>query len=467
MQPFNSQTYIQRRAQLCAKVNKGIIVLMGNEEAPMNYTDNVYHFRQDSTFLYYFRVNKPGYIATLDCDSGESTLYGYNATMDDVIWTGPVPTLAEEAQMSGLTRFGGLEDFERDIKAAMGLGREIHFLPPYRGDNAIKLGSILSIKPSDLKSKASQALIMAIISQRSYKTSEEIFFIEQALNITREMHIAAVQVTKPNMYEYETVSEIQRICHSYDAEFAYGVIFTVNGQILHNHGHHNKMEAGRMVINDSGVETSTGYASDITRSFPVDKKFTNKQKEIYSIVYEMEMNSIASLKPGVYYRDAHIASNRLMLQGLSDLGLVHGDIETMTSEGVGGLFMPHGLGHMMGLDVHDMEDLGENYVGYTSDMQRSTQLGLKSLRLARKLEKGFVLTVEPGIYFIPELIQKWKAEGKFTQYINYSALESYFDFGGIRIEDNVWITDDGQRVLGEHIPKTIDEIEDLKSSNAQ
>jgi Xaa-Pro aminopeptidase len=463
MQPFSPQTYQERRHKLLQKVDSGLIVLLGNDEAPMNYKDNVYHFRQDSTFIYFFRVNKPGYAAIIDCEGGTSTLFGHDSTMDDVIWTGPVPSLAEEAAASGHCTYGSIDQFYDAISNARSQGRKIHYLPAYRGDNAIKLSSILQIHPTELNNNASVELIKAIVDLRAVKSADELSHIETAINITREMHMTAISFSKPNLYEYEVVAEMQRICHKYDSDFAYGIIFSINGQTLHNHYHHNKMTSGRMVLNDCGVETQACYASDITRSFPVDKRFTQRQKDIYTIVHEMEVKSIESLQPNVKYKDVHINAYKIMLDGLKNLGLVHGDVETMVHEGVAGLFMPHGLGHMMGLDVHDMEDLGENFVGYTPDVKRSTQLGLKSLRLARALQPGFVLTVEPGIYFIPELIAKWKADQKFSNFINYTALEAYLDFGGVRIEDNVVITENGHRILGEYIPKTISEIEELKS----
>lgn len=336
-------------------------------------------------------------------------------------------------------------------------------MPPYRADNAIKLNEWLGLSVSTLKESASKELIKAVVDLRSVKSAEEVIEMEEAVNITREMHIAAIQATGSGKMEYEVVSRIYERLHYFGAELAYPVIFSANGQTLHNHYHGNKLEAGRIVINDSGAENLMCYAGDITRTIPVSNTFSQRQKEIYNLVLKMEKSSIEALKPGLQYREVHLNANRIMLEGLSGLGIVNGDIEEMLHLGVGGLFMPHGLGHMIGLDVHDMEDLGENYVGYRDGLERSTQLGLKSLRLARELEAGFTLTVEPGIYFIPELIDKWKAENKFTDFVNYQMLESYKDFGGVRIEDNVLITSGGSEVLGNPIPKEVDEIEALKA----
>jgi len=305
------------------------------------------------------------------------------------------------------------------------------------------------------------SLIQAVIAQRSIKTAEEILQMTEAVNITRQMHITAMKSTSVGKMEYEVVGKILETMHAHNAELSYPVIFSVNGQTLHNHYHGNKMQAGQLAINDSGCETEMGYAGDITRTIPVSGKFTQKQKDIYETVLEMEISSIENLKPNLKYRDVHLHANKILLTNLKSLGLVTGNVEDMLTQGVGGLFMPHGLGHMIGLDVHDMEALGENHVGYRDGLERSTQLGLKSLRLAKELEAGHVLTVEPGCYFIPELITKYKAEGKFKEFVNYSKLEDYLDFGGVRIEDNVLITESGYEILGEAIPKTIDEVEEI------
>jgi Xaa-Pro aminopeptidase len=326
-----------------------------------------------------------------------------------------------------------------------------------------KLSEWLEIPVAQLKEKSSVALVKAIISQRSHKTAEEIREMEEAVNITRAMHITAMQEVAAGKKEYEIASKIHATALALEGQLAYPIIFSINGQTLHNHYHGNTMTAGKLALNDSGAENKMSYAGDITRTIPVDKTFTNQQKEIYNLVLKMETSAIAALKPQIQYRDIHLMANRIMLEGFKDLGILAGDTDEMLHAGVQGLFMPHGLGHMIGLDVHDMEDLGENYVGYREGIERSTQLGLKSLRLARELETGFVLTVEPGIYFIPELIDKWYSENKFLDWINYSKLERYKDFGGIRIEDNCLITEDAYKVLGNPIPKTIEEVEALRS----
>ncbi|RYU96508.1 aminopeptidase P family protein [Emticicia agri] len=456
---FSTQTYIERRNALKRHVGSGLILIMGNEEAPMNYHDNTYRYRQDSNFLYYFGISLANLAAVIDVDSGEEIIFGDEFSMDDIIWVGPQPTLADQARKVGVYRTEAYAKLADKLAKA----KKVHFTPPYRYENKFKLSEWLSIPVNQLKEKASVDLIHAIIAQRAYKSAEEIVQMEEAVNICREMHIAAMRETKAGRKEYEIAAIIHGKALEFGGELAYPIIFSVNGQTLHNHYHGNTMTEGRLALNDSGAENSMFYAGDITRTIPVSKKFTEKQKDIYNIVLKMQLASIEALKPGIQYKEVHLLANRVLLEGLSDLGFVKGNVDEMLNEGVQGLFMPHGLGHAIGLDVHDMEDLGENYVGYRDGLERSTQLGLKSLRMAKELEEGYVITVEPGLYFIPELIDKWKSEKKFTDFINYEKLETYRDFGGVRIEDNCLITADGQKTLGKPIPKTIEEVEDLKN----
>jgi Xaa-Pro aminopeptidase len=455
---FSVKTYTERRNALKKLVGSGQILIMGNEEAPMNYHDNTYRFRQDSNFLYFFGISLAGLAAIIDVDSGEEIIFGNEFTMDDIIWVGPQPTLAEQARMVGVYRTEESSKLPKRLKKAS----KVHFTPPYRYDNMIRMSEWLGISATQLKEKASVELIKGIVVLRSIKTEEEIVQMEDAVNITREMHITAMQLTAAGKKEYEIAAAIHAKAREGGGDLAYPIIFSVNGQTLHNHYHGNTMTEGRLVINDSGAENTMFYAGDITRTIPVSKRFTEKQKEIYNLVLKMETESIAALRPNIQYREIHLSANRIMLAGMKDLGFLTGDVDEMLAEGVQGLFMPHGLGHAIGLDVHDMEDLGEKYVGYRDGLERSTQLGLKSLRLAKELEAGNVLTVEPGIYFIPELIDKWKSENKFTNFINYSKLDAYRDFGGVRIEDNCLITETGSKTLGNPIPKTVEEVEALR-----
>lgn len=454
MKLFSAETYINRRNKLKKTIGKGQILFLGNNEAPMNYTDNTFRFRQDSSFLYYFGINLPGLNALIDIEKDETIIFGHEFTIEDIIWIGKQDSLTNLCTRVGISNVKDPSQLSNSIKSS-----DLHFLPQYRFDNQIFLSELLGLKPSELK--PSIDLIKAVVAQRSFKTEEEISQMTEAVNITRQMHLTAMRATKPGLMEFEVVGKILETMHANNAELSYPVIFSVNGQTLHNHYHGNKMQSSQLAINDSGCETEMGYAGDITRTFPVSGKFTQKQKDIYDTVLKMELSSIESLKPGLKYKDVHVAANKLMLENFHSLGLVNGNVDDMLHEGVGGLFMPHGLGHMIGLDVHDMEGLGENYVGYREGLERSTQLGLKSLRMAKELESGHVITVEPGCYFIPELIHKYKSEGKFKEFVNYSKLEDYLDFGGVRIEDNVLITETGHQILGEAIPKTAEEVEEV------
>lgn len=431
----------------------------------MNYKDNPYAFRQDSNFLYFSGLNRAGLALIIDTESGETTLLGEEWGIDYVIWMGPQLSMAAMAHSAGITQTGAFGDLEKHLRKAQTDGRPIHFLPPYRAENSILLSQILQIPLTAIPEKVSIALIKAVIILRAAKSSEEVAEIEKAVNATGKMHIAAMKAAKAGISEADLTGIVEGIAASAGGGvLPYPVILSVNGQILHNHYHGNTLHDGQLVLGDFGAATSMQYAGDITRTFPVAAAFSAQQKEIYQIVLDAEMSSINKLRPGIPYREVHLGAAKIITQGLQALGIMKGDADQAVEAGAHALFFPHGLGHMLGLDVHDMEDLGEDYVGYAGEFTRSTQFGFRSLRLARKLQPGFVLTVEPGIYFIPELIDIWEAEGKHKDFIEYSALKSYREFGGIRIEDNVLITTDdiGHKVLGNPIPKTIQEVEALR-----
>lgn len=460
---FSKDTYVNRRQQLMADVNDGgLILLLGNEESSKNYKDNTYRFRQDSNFLYFLGQDQPHLAALIDPQTGETTLYGDDLSIDHIVWMGPQPSMRERADRIGAGKTAPYQELPSTLAAAAKSGRAIHYLPPYRGENILKLSRWLGKTPDEVESGASVPLIKAIVKQAAHKTSEEIAEIEKAVTISGQMHVAAMRAARPGIREAELTGIVEGIAVGAGGDVAYPVILTINGQTLHNHYHGNLLKPGQMVLGDFGAETSMHYAGDITRTFPVDKKFTSRQKDIYELVLKAEIECIESLKPGVPYRDVHLKAARIMADGLKDLGLMKGDMESAVAAGAHAMFFPHGLGHMLGLDVHDMEDLGEEYVGYTDSIKRSEQFGLNALRLGRELEPGFVLTVEPGLYFIPELIGQWQQAGKFTEFINYEKVNEYRDFSGVRIEDNVLITEDGYRVLGEPIPKTVSEVEALR-----
>lgn len=460
---FAKETYIQRRKILKEKVGSGIILLMGNEETPMNYQDNTFRFRQDSNFLYYLGLDLHHLAAIIDVDEDKTILFGDDLSVDYIVWMGAQPTMKELAGKSGAEENQPYNNIATFLQESKIKGREIHILPPYRTENMLKLEEWLDIRVKDLSNHTSKKLIQAVIAQRSIKSAEEIKEMEHAVAITREMHVAAMKAAKAGRKEYDLAGIAHGIAKGCGGDLAYPVIMTVNGQTLHNHYHGNTLQNGQLVLGDFGAENGMHYAGDITRTFPVASTFTQKQKEIYQIVLDTEEQAIQALRPGVTYKSIHLQAAKNIAEGLKALGLMQGNVEDAVKEGAHALFFPHGLGHMIGLDVHDMEDLGENLVGYREGLERSNQFGLRSLRLGKELEQGNVLTVEPGIYFIPELIDQWQAEGKFTDFLNYDKINAYRNFGGVRIEDDCLVTADGHQVLGPRIPKTIAEVEALRN----
>jgi Xaa-Pro dipeptidase len=456
---FKSEVYNSRRARLQKIMKSGLALFIGNVDAPMNYPDNAYHFRQDSDFLYFFGLDLQGFTGLMDFDSGKDWIFGNEVDMDDIIWMGPQPTVNELAAKCGVTNTASMSTLENVIRDAISKKRTIHFLPPYRAETKMTLGSLLKENPCQMKTLSSVDLIKAVVSMRSVKEQIEIDEIEKALAIAYEMHTTAIKMCKPGIREQEIFGVIEGIALAQGGGTAFPIILSINGQTLHNHTHGNILTKGRMMVTDAGAETNLHYSSDITRSTPVGGKFSNRQKDIYEIVLKANTESIKSAGPGMSNLDLHLNACRIITSSLKDLGLMKGDVDEAVAAGAHALFMPHGLGHIMGLDVHDMEALGENYIGYSDQVKRSDQFGLAFLRFALPYISGHVFTVEPGIYFIPQLIDQWKSGGKFKEFINYNKVEDWKDFGGIRIEDNVLITEKGHQLLGKPIPKTISEIE--------
>jgi len=462
---FEKKVYLQRRAALKSKLNSGILLFLGNEESPMNYKDNTYHFRQDSTFLYYFGISEPSLAAMINLDEDETILFGNEMGIDDIVWMGRQKTLAEKSEDSGLTKVLPLDQLDSYLNQYQAKKQAVHFLPPYRPENKIKLAAWFNIPIGELKERASLPFIKAVIAQRSVKSAEEIVELDRAASISADIHLMVIQQAKPGMYERDLAAKIQGAALASGGDLAYPVILTVRGEILHNHYHGNQLQEGQLVLNDSGVETALGYAGDLTRTFPVGKKFSAEQKDVYDIVLNAYTHAKNLLAPGVRYLDVHLASCKMLAQGLKDIGLMKGNIDDAVQAGAHAMFFQCGTGHMMGLDVHDMEDLGEQYVGYTDDLvKNTTQFGLKSLRLGKALEAGYVLTVEPGVYIIPELIDRWKAANQFTEFINYDKLEQFRNFSGIRVEDDFLVTENGSRMLGKHLALTTEEIESIRSN---
>lgn len=453
---FNKEIYIARRKRLLEllKGEKGIAVFIGNVEAPAQYKDNCYKFRQDSTWLYYWGIDEPRFAATIDLESGEETLYADDVTIDDIIWMGPQPTVASLAGSVGVANSAPYSKLDLVVSGAIVKGRRIHTVPPSRYYNTLKLQS-LGIDGS------SEALVRAVISMRLVKQSEEIAELDAAGVLGQKMHTVARKGIRIGRIEQEIVGEMEGVTLSEGWGVSFATILTQHGEVFHNHGHAFPVVPGKLMVIDAGAEGNSHYASDFTRTYPTSGKYTQKQRDIYQTVYECHELAFSLIRPGIAYRDVHLAACRHMLDNLRQLGLVRGDLDEMLSLGVAGLFMPHGLGHNMGLDVHDMEDLGEDLVGYDPDQKRSSQLGLGSLRMARRLVSGNVITDEPGIYFIPDLIALWKKNGTDRGHVNYAALEEgYLDFGGIRLEDDVLVTPDGaRRTGGERLPASPDEVE--------
>lgn len=457
---FAKEVYATRREALSKDVENGIILFLGNGEAPANYPDNTYKFRQDSTFLYFFGLNEPDLAATIDAETGEEILYGDDVSIDDIIWMGPQASVIQKAETVGVKKAKPLSALEEYLKKAMSEHKTVHFLPPYRYKNMITLSRLLKLPIEALRQKASEKLIKAIVSQRIIKDKWEIEEIDKACNIGYAMHYTVMQMAKPGASEQELVGVMEGIAAGQGSMVSFPVILSQHGETLHNHNHNAILAEGKLLTIDAGAERNSNYCSDFTRTLPCSGKFTTKQKEIYTIVCDCNNLAQKLSRPGVAYMEVHTAVYRLMAERLIELGLMRGDVEEATKAGAPALFMPHGLGHNMGLDVHDMEDYGEDYVGYGIAAKRSKIFGYSSLRMARKLVPGNVVTDEPGIYFIPALIEKWQKEKTCAEFINFDKLKSYYDFGGIRLEDDILITATGCRTLGaKRLPITVAEVE--------
>jgi Xaa-Pro aminopeptidase len=458
---FSTRTYIDRRKRLQKDVASGILLFLGNDDYGMNYADNTYHFRQDSTFLYFFGSDYAGLSAIIDIDNDKEIIFGDELTIDHIVWMGTQPTVREKSLQVGVNRTEPSSRLPELLSEAIRKGRKIHFLPPYRAEHQVKLMDLLGVALGKQAEAASVDFIKAVVNQRNYKTDEEILQIEDAVNITADMHNHAMRMARPGMKEAEVAAAVTEIALAHEGELSFPVIATINGQTLHNHYHGNVLKEGDMLLLDAGAENRMHYAGDLSSTIPVGKRFTERQKDIYRIALAAHQNAVEALRPGVPFKDIHLLAARTIVDGMKNLGLMRGDAAEAANAGAHALFFQCGLGHMMGLDVHDMENLGEVWVGYDGQ-PKSTLFGLKSLRLARKLEPGFVLTIEPGIYFIPELIDMWKAEKRFAEFINYDKVEEYRNFGGLRNEEDYLITQEGARRLGKHVPIAIEDVESMR-----
>ena len=458
---FDRGTYIQRRAVLRQAVGSGLILLTGNNDSPANYPSNVYSFRQDSTFLYYLGLHREGLAAVIDVEEGEEWLLGDDIDIDDIVWFGQVDSVADMAAQTGVAKSGPMKELTRLVKRALEQGRTVHFLPPYRHDWMIRLMDLTGIHPSQQRDAASLTLIKAVVAQRSVKSEGEIAEIERACAIGYEMHTTAMRLCKPGVTEQYIGGVLSGIASGRGCMVSFPSIVTMHGEIMHGNPSPRALEAGRLMLCDAGAETNENYCSDNTRTTPISGRFTQRQREIYSIVEDCHDLALSLARPGMKWWDVHFDVCRLMVDRLKELGLMKGDTEEAVQAGAHAMFMPHGLGHMMGMDVHDMEGLGQIYVGFDDEVRpRLDQFGTNCLRMGRRLQEGFVVTDEPGIYFIPALIDEWKATGHCAEFLNFPLLETYKDFGGIRIEDDLLITREGCRFLGEQrIPYHIKDIE--------
>ncbi len=464
---FESAIYTNRRNVLQKNSLTGLIVLLGNDETGMNYKDNWYPFRQDSNFLYYFGINMASLAAVIDADSGEEIIFGNELTIEDIVWTGSLPSLVDMATAVGVSKTQPYNNIEILIRKAMASGRKIHFIPPYRTENKIKMSQWLQVAVNAIDQMVSVPLIKTIISQRSYKENCELVEMDKATIISADMHLAAMRFAKPGMKEYEVMAKVKEVAYAQNGSLSFHPIVTIHGETLHNVYSGNTIKEGQMILCDAGAANDMHYAGDLTCTFPVGKKFTSIQKEVYEIVLQAHYSSLAMLRPGVLFKDVYLNAAEKIVEGMQLLGVMKGDASEAVAAGAHAMFFQCGLGHMIGLDVHDMEDLGEPYVGYTDTLKKSTQFGMKSLRLGRALEPGFTLTVEPGIYMIPQLMDKWKNENKFTEFINYQALDKFRDFSGIRVEEDYLITETGYRLLGKKLPMSADEVEAVRAESLQ
>jgi Xaa-Pro aminopeptidase len=459
---FDKSIYTARRQKLKQQVGSGLILLLGNEDSSINFKDNVYPFRQDSNFLYFFGLDRPGLAGVIDIDGDQDILFGRDPSLDEIVWIGPQTSFTQQAESVGVLSVQATDKLGSFLQHTGAKSQAIHFLPPYRPENIGKLSAWLGINPVTLKERSSVNLIRAIVAQRSVKSTEEIGEIEAAVNITGEMHVAAIRGAREGMTEAELAGVLHGIAVSAGGNLSFSTILTVNGQVLHNHYGSHILRAGKMVLCDCGAENSLHYAGDMTRTFPVSKKFSSIQQELYEVVLFAQQAAVDALQPGKLFRDIHFLAAEKLVEGLKGVGLMKGDSKEAVAAGAHTMFFQCGLGHMMGLDVHDMEDLGEEYVGYTDDLKKSKEFGLKSLRLGRALEPGFVVTIEPGLYFIPELMDLRRSEKKFESFIDYDKLQSFRDFGGIRVEEDYLITSSGSRLLGKPVPKTVGDIESMR-----
>lgn len=467
MKLFDKEVYSNRRNKLHEKMDSGIAIFLGNTYVPYNYPANPFKFKQDSAFLYYFGINQSGYAGVLDFDSGEDIIFADDLGIEDIIWMGPQTSVSALASKVGVEKTKGFNKLFEYVQEAISKGRKVHFLPPYRSQTMLLLEKLVGVPASETKANASSELIKSVIEMRLIKEQLEIDYLDEIMAVGYEMHVTAMIMAKEGVYEREISGVMEGVAASYGGGVSFPIILSKRGEILHNENHENLLKNGDLLLVDAGFDSPLGYTTDHTRTFPVGGKYSEQQKNIYEIVLAANDAVHKETKPGIQYKDMHNLACRVIAQGLIDLGLIKGNAEEVVDKGAHTLFMPHGLGHAMGMDVHDLEGLGEDNVGYAGELERSKQFGTAYLRFARTLKEGHVITNEPGIYFIPALIEKWKSEKINSDFINFSEVEKYLNFGGVRLEDDMVVTKEGSRNLGKNrIPIYVDEVEKIVGKDA-
>ncbi|MGD8252440.1 MAG: Xaa-Pro aminopeptidase [Desulfobacterales bacterium] len=456
---FDPDVYRRRREDIRGRVGSGLLLFPGHEVSPVNFAANPYPFRQDSSFLYFFGIDAPGLWGLMDADRGSDLLFGEQAGPEDWIWAGPAPSLEEQADTCGVDVGGGKADLIRRVRSAQTAGSVLHFLPPYRGDQVLNLSAVTGLPPTGVVAGASGILADSVVSMRARKSPLEIGEIETALERTAVLFSDVACMLADGERLLQLAGAVDSRIRRWGARLAFPLIMTLRGEILHAETADAALAPPALLLADMGVESPIGYASDITRTFPVGGRFTPEQRDVYAVVLEAQRAAIGQMAPGVAFREVHLTAARVIAHGLREIGVLRGDPDRAVSEGAHTLFFPHGLGHLLGLDVHDMESIGEDRVGYDDEIRRDRRFGFSALRFGRRLQPGFVLTVEPGIYFIPALIDRWRKEGRHADVIDFEAVNRLSKLGGIRIEDDVLVTDQGCRVLGPPIPRAIDEVE--------
>ncbi len=462
---FSKDIYIQRRNTLKQKMGSGLIIIPGNNNAPFNYPANTYKFRQDSTFIYFFGHQIESLVGIIDVDNDKEYLLGDDVDIDDIIWYGSIDSISDLAAQVGVGNSAPLKELKNIVEAAKAKNQPILFTPPYRHDTMIMIADLIGIHPLQTKEAASVPLIKAIVSMRECKAPEEIAEIEKACEIGYKMHTTAQKECRPGVSERYIAGIVEGVACKYGNSTSFPTILSMHGEVQHGYPSGSLLESGRLMLCDAGAESYEGYASDNTRTTPISGRYTQQQRDIYSIVSDCHDHAIEIARPGIKWYDVHMSVARMMTERLKAIGLMKGDVDEAVKAGAHAMFFPHGLGHMMGMDVHDMENLGQIYVGFDDEIQPSTQFGTNCLRCGKRLKPGFVMTDEPGIYFIPALIDLWKSTKHNAEFINFNEVDKFCDFGGVRLEDDILITEDGCRVLSKNIiPYHMDEVEEFINS---